>query len=130
MKLGLIFLAAIPLMGCASGNYDPIIEQSCDDAGVEAAPPPRNEANTDGGICCQITNNFQNDPIWNNGFYTCVLPDAALQPFNPPWICNVTFDGQCGGDSGLDCLTCFDPTCVVGMRCLDVNGTGTVIPCN
>lgn len=100
--------------------------QPCPDSSTDATA--RNNDNTPGGLCCQITNNFVDDPFWNSGFYTCVLQDAPRDPFNPPWICGTTYEGTCG-DDGPPCLTCYEPTCVVGMRCRGVNGTGTVIPC-
>lgn len=124
MKFHILVLSSLVLVGCSADAT-----QTCDYDGGAETSPPRNEDNTDGGLCCFITNNQDPSSMWAYGFYTCRLPGDPLDPNNPPWICNVTFDGQCGGDSGLDCLTCFDPTCVVGMRCLDVNGTGSVIPC-
>lgn len=116
------FLVLVGLVGC----YDIVDHRTdCDnDAGL-----PRNQDNTDGGICCQITHRYPNGPDWMSGFYRCVEPGDPPDPFNPPWICNSTFEGQCGGDTGLECLTCVDTTCVVGMRCRDVDGTGTVVPC-
>ena len=127
MKTTMILLVCVCLAGC-SDNAEPSSSSSSSDAGSDAAPP-RNDENTDGGLCCQITNNFQDIPIWNYGFYTCMHTGEPLKAFNPPWICNVTFDGFCGEDSGVECMNCFDPSCVVGLRCRDVNGTGTVIPC-
>lgn len=109
-----------------TGCYDVVDVPGDAGPDVEA---PRNDLNTPGGLCCQITNNFHDEPFWNNGFYRCVHPGDKADPFNPPYICNVTFDGECDVDGGPACLTCFDPDCVVGMRCRDVNGTGTVIPC-
>lgn len=124
MKYGILVLACLGLGGCYYSPDAPI-----PDGGSSDAATPRNDDNTDGGLCCQITNNFTDEPFWNYGFYTCMHPGEPLKPFNPPWICNVTFDGQCDGDSGVQCMTCFEPSCVVGLRCRDVNGTGTVIPC-
>lgn len=116
-------VCALVLTGC----YD-IVDVSGIDAGSDA-PAPRNQTNTEGGLCCQITHNFHDEPFWNDRRYRCLGPDEPAEPFNPPFVCNVTFEGECGGDTGLTCLTCFDPACVVGSRCRDVNGTGTVLPC-
>jgi len=125
MKSMIVSVLAIVCMSGCSGNIDTnLFSDASSDVAV-----PRNDDNTDGGLCCQITNNFQDIPIWNYGFYTCMHTGEPLKAFNPPWICNVTFDGFCGEDSGVECMNCFDPSCVVGLRCRDVNGTGTVIPC-
>jgi len=95
------------------------------DAGHEAAPihnPPS-------GLCCQIENNETDSALWYNDRYSCFPPDAS-SAFNPPWICQVNDAGMCGGSTGIECLTCDMPACVVGMSCLGVNGTGVVLPCN
>lgn len=124
MKFHSIVLASVILAGCSDATSSPVVVT---DAGTEATP--QNNDNTDGGLCCSITHKFPNGPDWMSGFYYCVTPNTPLNPFNPPWICNSTLEGQCGGDTGLECLTCFDPKCVVGMTCRDVDGTGTVTPC-
>lgn len=124
MKFHSIVLASVILAGCSDATSSPVVVA---DAGTEATP--QNNDNTDGGLCCSITHKFPNGPDWMSGFYYCVTPSKPLNPFNPPWICNSNIDGQCGDGTGLECLTCFDPKCVVGMTCRDADGTGTVIPC-
>ena len=101
MKKLILFLL---LVGCSSSTVT---------ADAEA---PRNQDNTDGGLCCSVTYKYPNGPDWMSGFYYCVTPDSPANPFNPPWICNSTFEGECGDGTGHECLTCFDPKCVVGRR--------------
>ena len=118
-------LSCAPVLTGCSGPVAP--PDPSPDSGIPT--PPRNQDNTEGGLCCQITYNFHDEPFWNDRRYRCLGPDEPAEPFNPPFVCNVTFEGECGGDTGLTCRTCFDPDCVVGSRCRDVNGTGTVLPC-
>ncbi len=80
-------------------------------------------------LCCKITKNDTDSWLWNNRTYTCVQPDAQLDPFNPPWLCNVSEAGECGSGSTYECHTCFE-SCVAGMNCLGVNGTGIVVTCD
>lgn len=79
-------------------------------------------------LCCKITKNDTDSSLWNNRTYTCVKRDAQLDPFNPPWLCNVSQSGECGAGSSYECHTCFEG-CVEGMNCLGVNGTGIVVNC-
>lgn len=119
MKLGMFF-PVLFLLGCGTSEY------------VEAYAPPQ-DAGThlpESGLCCQIVNNIEDSGPWYNARYSCLPDDAGLQPFNPPWICGVNEAGNCGGDSGVECLTCDMPSCVTGMDCLGANGTGIVLPCD
>lgn len=129
MKLHLF--ACLCLLGCGE-SYGSLSNPPPNDLG----PGPQDASvevgvhNPDSGLCCQITNNFTNDPYWHSGRYDCLPPDAALQPFDPPWVCQVNEAGMCGGNTGLTCLSCDQPACVVGLSCLGVNGTGIVLPCD
>ena len=82
------------------------------------------------GLCCQIQDNFVDSSVWNNGRYDCPSDDAGLDPSNPGWVCNVNSIGQCGNGTGFACYSCDQQQCIVGMNCLAINGTGTVLPCN
>jgi hypothetical protein len=119
---------SLVLIGCGSNFGDVSAPPPNDrmDATAEAAPihdPPS-------GLCCQIEHNETDSALWNSRRYDCLPVDAALQPFDPPWLCNVNEAGMCGAATGTECLTCNQPACVVGMSCLGANGTGVVLPCN
>lgn len=114
----LVVIASL-LCGCGTAEY------------VSAEPPPPEAGvhNPPSGLCCHITNNTTTDYPWYDATYDCLAPDAGLEPFDPPWLCDVNEAGMCGTADSAACLTCNDNACVVGMSCLGVNGTGEVIAC-
>jgi hypothetical protein len=121
-------LPVIFLVGCSS-NSDSVpekLDNSISDAGgdVGTHSPPS-------GICCQITHNETDSVLWNNRRYPCLPDDAGLDPFDPPWVCNVSpVSGDCAPDSTYECLSCDQTACVTGMYCVGANGTGVVVACD
>ena len=116
MKLGIISLVFLSIAGCGGEEVTNVSE-----AGVH---------DPSSGLCCQITDNETDSSLWHSGRYDC-RDDAGLQPFDPPWVCNVNpKSGDCAEDSGYDCLSCNQTECVTGMACLGANGTGVVLACD
>jgi hypothetical protein len=111
------WLVCFVLVGCTAAK-----EQAAGD-GTE---PPSNDAGgdvpaeaptSDGGLCCQVTHDFTDDPYWQDCRFACMPADAASPDL--PWVCNL------GSPT-----TCQDPACLSGSTCQAFNGTGIVLPCD
>ena len=128
MKLSL-FAALVCVVGC-SGNYGSLSNPPPDDLGPGPdASPPQDAHPYMGPICCQVMHDTVDDPVWNMGLYGCDTDGGLSVGTEAPWVCNVNDAGLCGGNTGIECLSCDQPQCHVGMACLGVNGTGTVTDC-
>lgn len=112
-----LFLLLPPLIACG-GNPSEVGEEP--DASVDAPV----EAPYMGTVCCQITDNLSDDPVWNSGLYGCDSDSGVPMSETLTWV-----PWLCGVDDGGEVFDCEDPRCVPGVWCQGVNGYGTVTNC-
>lgn len=121
---------AFCLAACGN-NFGDVSNPPPNDLGAPDSGAEAGVHNPPSGLCCQLTGVEETDSaLWYGKRYDCPADDAAVNAYNPGWVCNVNANGMCGGSTGIPCYSCDQTECVTGMSCLAINGTGLVIACD